>query len=116
MVPSSGRRKEGPVACAMDAGVVLDDTGEINQEFDRMFLDRVVAGRLPEFVAEWTPDRVEEVAGNGAQEVRNWITAAAVVDDGEALAGVRDAREVEGSWRVGGSAPRRRGLAGPFRA
>jgi hypothetical protein len=66
--------------------VDLQDTGEINQEFDRMFLDRVVAGRLPEFVAEWTPDRVEEVAGNGAHELRNWITAAAVVDDAPAEA------------------------------
>ena len=64
--------------------VVLDDTGEINEAFDRMFLDRVVAGRLAEFVAEWTPERVEEVAGNGAQELRNWITAAAVVDDAPA--------------------------------
>ena len=66
--------------------VDLDDTGEINQEFDRMFLDRVVAGRLPEFVAEWRPDRVEAVAGNGAQELRNWITAAAVVGDAPAQA------------------------------
>jgi Catalytic LigB subunit of aromatic ring-opening dioxygenase len=61
--------------------VVLEETGEINQEFDRQFLDLVVAGRLAEFVAAWTPERVEEVAGNGAQELRNWITTAAIADD-----------------------------------
>ena len=64
--------------------VVLGETGEINQEFDRRFLDQVVAGRLAEFVAAWTPERVEEVAGNGAQELRNWITAAAIADDARA--------------------------------
>ncbi|MBI3457222.1 MAG: hypothetical protein HY002_15710 [Candidatus Rokubacteria bacterium] len=64
--------------------VVLDDTGEINEEFDRMFLDRVAAGRLPEFAAAWTPERVEHAAGNGAQEVRTWLTAAAVMDDAAA--------------------------------
>ena len=64
--------------------VVLEETGEINQEFDRRFLDLVVAGRLAEFVAAWTPERVEEAAGNGAQELRNWITTAAIVDDARA--------------------------------
>jgi aromatic ring-opening dioxygenase catalytic subunit (LigB family) len=64
--------------------VVLDETGEINEEFDRQFLDLVVAGRLAEFVAAWTPERVEEVAGNGAHELRNWITTAAVANDARA--------------------------------
>jgi Catalytic LigB subunit of aromatic ring-opening dioxygenase len=64
--------------------VVLQETGEINQEFDRRFLDQVAAGRLAEFAAEWTPERVEEVAGNGAQELRNWITTAAIVADARA--------------------------------
>jgi hypothetical protein len=64
--------------------LVLADTGEISEPFDRMFLERVAGGRLGAFVAEWTPERVEDVAGNGAQEVRNWITAAAAVDDAPA--------------------------------
>jgi aromatic ring-opening dioxygenase catalytic subunit (LigB family) len=64
--------------------VVLDETGEINQDFDRRFLDQVVAGRLAEFVDTWKPERVEEVAGNGAHELRNWITTAALVDDARA--------------------------------
>lgn len=61
--------------------VVLGETGEINQEFDRQFLDQVAAGRLAEFAAAWTPERLEEVAGNGAQELRNWITTAAIAGD-----------------------------------
>jgi aromatic ring-opening dioxygenase catalytic subunit (LigB family) len=64
--------------------VVLAETGEINQEFDRRFLDQVVTGQLGEFAATWTPERIEAVAGNGAQELRNWITTAAVVDDARA--------------------------------
>jgi hypothetical protein len=64
--------------------VVLEETGEINQEFDRRFLDQVAAGRLAGFAAEWTPERVEEVAGNGAQELRNWVTTAAIVADARA--------------------------------
>ena len=64
--------------------VVIEPTGPINEEFDRRFLDQVVAGRLADFVAAWTPERVEEVAGNGAQELRNWITTAAIADDADA--------------------------------
>jgi aromatic ring-opening dioxygenase catalytic subunit (LigB family) len=64
--------------------VVLEETGEINQEFDRRFLDQVAAGQLAEFAATWTPERIEEVAGNGAQELRNWFTTAAVVADARA--------------------------------
>jgi aromatic ring-opening dioxygenase catalytic subunit (LigB family) len=64
--------------------VVLEETGEINQEFDRQFLDQVCAGRLGDFAATWTPERLEEVAGNGAQELRNWITTAAIADDARA--------------------------------
>ena len=64
--------------------VVLEETGEINQEFDRRFLDQVAAGKLAEFAATWTPERLEEVAGNGAQELRNWITTAAIAGDAKA--------------------------------
>jgi aromatic ring-opening dioxygenase catalytic subunit (LigB family) len=64
--------------------VVLEATGEINQEFDRQFLDQVAAGRLGDFAATWTPERLEKVAGNGAQELRNWITTAAIAGDARA--------------------------------
>jgi len=64
--------------------VVLEETGEINQEFDRRFLDQVAAGQLAEFAATWTPEQIEAVAGNGAQELRNWITTAAIAGDARA--------------------------------
>jgi hypothetical protein len=78
--------------------VVLDETGEINEEFDRWFLDQVAAGKLADFAAAWTPERVEEVAGNGAQELRNWLTTAAIAGDGPArVLGYEPVRE----WLTG---------------
>lgn len=59
--------------------VTLDDTGDVNDAFDRTFLSYVERGGLPEFIADWSPERVEKEAGNGAQEIRNWVTAAAVL-------------------------------------
>jgi aromatic ring-opening dioxygenase catalytic subunit (LigB family) len=64
--------------------VTLTETGRINQEFDREFLDHATSGRLPQFVEAWSPERVEEAAGNGAQELRTWVMAAAVVGDAPA--------------------------------
>ena len=64
--------------------VVLEETGAINQEFDRWFLDQVAANSPSWPAATWTPDRIEAVAGNGAQELRNWITTAATVGDARA--------------------------------
>ena len=64
--------------------VILDEIGEINHEFDRWFLDQASAGRLAELAATWTPERIEETAGNGAQELRNWITTAAIAGDARA--------------------------------
>ena len=64
--------------------VVLEETGEINEEFDRRFLADVIAGRLGDFARAWTPGRLEGVAGNGAQELRNWLTTAAIAGDAPA--------------------------------
>jgi hypothetical protein len=61
--------------------VVIGDRGEINDTFDRMFLDRLARGEAPAFAAEWTNDHLVEEAGNGAQEVRNWLTIAGLVED-----------------------------------
>jgi hypothetical protein len=61
--------------------VALEETGEVNEAFDRDFLDQTAAGALGEFAALWTPEELEETAGNGAQEVRNWLTAAALLND-----------------------------------
>lgn len=61
--------------------VHLDDEGEINDEFDRLFLEALGAGQARRFIEEWSPERVEEVAGNGAHEIRNWLLAAGAADD-----------------------------------
>jgi len=64
--------------------VVLDDTGPINTAFDRAFLDLTAAGRLSDFTSEWTPERVEDEAGNGAHELRNWLSVAEILGHGRA--------------------------------
>ncbi len=56
--------------------VEIADTGPVNDVFDRKFLDALAQGDAASFIEEWTPERVEEEAGNGAHEVRNWILAA----------------------------------------
>lgn len=64
--------------------VTLTATGAINEEFDRAFLHHAASGRLPQFIDQWSPARVEEEAGNGAQELRTWVMAAAAVEDAPA--------------------------------
>jgi hypothetical protein len=64
--------------------VEIEDVGQVNEEWDRTFLDYVCRGRLGAFAEEWTPEEVEAAAGNGAQEVRNWLTGAGIVRDAEA--------------------------------
>lgn len=56
--------------------VGMPQTGTINREFDRRFLDLFTAGRCQE-IARWDSAEVIESAGNGAAEIRNWIMAAA---------------------------------------
>lgn len=58
--------------------VGLPQTGQINEAWDRRFLDLFVAGRFEE-VAGWSSDEVSEGSGNGAAEIRNWLMAAAAV-------------------------------------
>ena len=61
--------------------VEIDDTGEINSEWDRAFLETLHRGEADRFVTEWTAEQVEAAAGNGAQEVRNWVLAAGALAD-----------------------------------
>jgi aromatic ring-opening dioxygenase catalytic subunit (LigB family) len=56
--------------------VGLPQTGQINTEFDRRFLELFAAGRIDE-IAAWDGDEVVRSAGNGAAEIRNWLIAAA---------------------------------------
>jgi hypothetical protein len=59
----------------------IADRGRINDVFDRNFLDALAQGGAESFVEEWSSDRVEEEAGNGAHEIRNWILAAGMAGD-----------------------------------
>jgi aromatic ring-opening dioxygenase catalytic subunit (LigB family) len=62
----------------------LPDTGEVNEEFDREFIESVCRGRAQEFIRNWDTHRIGEVAGNGAQEVRNWLLLAGLTADAPA--------------------------------
>jgi len=54
---------------------------DINADFDRDFLTQLESGDLARTLA-LTNDELEEMAGNGAQELRSWIAMAAAVGDG----------------------------------
>jgi Catalytic LigB subunit of aromatic ring-opening dioxygenase len=53
------------------------ETGRINPEFDRWFLDRLVAGEIAEVASRYARhEDLEAVAGNGGQEIRDWLAVA----------------------------------------
>jgi hypothetical protein len=62
----------------------LPETGPINEPFDREFLDAYTTGAMAEFQGRWSPERVEQEAGNGAHELRNWMVVAGAVSDAPA--------------------------------
>lgn len=53
--------------------------GDINQEFDEWFLDRVAAGDIAALRALGDAD-IDE-AGDGAHEIRNWVATASAAGD-----------------------------------
>jgi len=57
--------------------VGMPGMGRIDAEFDRWFLDRLAAGRAEEVVA--LTDAEVARAGNGAHEIRSWLTVAGAV-------------------------------------
>ncbi len=61
--------------------VELEETGPVNEDFDRAFLDAVCAGRLLPFFEDWPDERLQNEAGNGAHELRNWATLCGFLDD-----------------------------------
>jgi 2,3-dihydroxyphenylpropionate 1,2-dioxygenase len=61
--------------------VELDDVGRVNDTFDREFLEIICRGKGRSFADSWDTERVQREAGNGGQEVRNWLLAAAAVGD-----------------------------------
>jgi len=58
--------------------VGMPRNGDINVEFDRKVIELVEQGRAEEMLA-WTDDEIENQAGNGALELRNWIAAFAAM-------------------------------------
>lgn len=61
--------------------LVLPELGRINAEFDAAFMDCLAQGGAREWIDTWTDDRIYAEAGNGGQEVRNWLTIAGMVED-----------------------------------
>jgi len=56
--------------------------GDIDEEFDRWFLDRLEQGRIEELLD--LTDAEIELAGNGAHEIRSWLTVAGAAAPGTA--------------------------------
>lgn len=57
--------------------VGLPEAGKVNEEFDRDFIARIESGD-PERLKSYSPQEID-AAGNGAHEVRTWITAAGAI-------------------------------------
>jgi hypothetical protein len=63
----------------------LPATGRINEAFDREFLRALVEGQAEMLADRWSiGSDLEDTAGNGAQEIRNWLLAAGVANDAPA--------------------------------
>ncbi|MBV8477280.1 MAG: 2,3-dihydroxyphenylpropionate 1,2-dioxygenase [Acidobacteria bacterium] len=57
--------------------VGLPEMGRVNAEFDRWFMDALAAGHQNEVFARYkSAEELDMVAGNGGQEVRDWLAAA----------------------------------------
>jgi hypothetical protein len=52
--------------------------GDIEEDFDRWFLERLERGELDQILD--MPDEELELAGNGAHEIRSWLAVAGAVD------------------------------------
>lgn len=68
--------------------IVTGATPRLNEDFDREVLDLLERGALHELPSRYTDAELVEAAGNGANEVRAWLTMAAAVGHhpGETLA------------------------------
>ncbi len=52
-------------------------TGKINEEFDRWFLDRLTGGGVSEITSRYArSEDLEAIAGNGGHEIRDWLAVA----------------------------------------
>lgn len=65
-------------AGGLSHSIGTEHVGEIDEEFDRWFLDRISANRFDDVLD--MEDRELEAAGNGAHEIRSWLTLAGLAD------------------------------------
>jgi aromatic ring-opening dioxygenase catalytic subunit (LigB family) len=57
--------------------VGLPEMGRVNAEFDRWFMEALATGRQSDVIARYKKaEELDAVAGNGGQEVRDWLAAA----------------------------------------
>jgi len=53
------------------------ETGKVNAEFDRWFLQCLVEGKSAEVIEKYKKaEELEKTAGNGGQEIRDWLAVA----------------------------------------
>jgi aromatic ring-opening dioxygenase catalytic subunit (LigB family) len=78
------RQPAGTRIAGGKAGVTIDATGPVNESFDRAFLDAMCCGTTRTFLQAWSNERLYDEAGNGAQEIRNFVLLAGVAHDGPA--------------------------------
>ena len=82
--PEQQRFRRRPAGTRLGAGATaatIDETGPVNEAFDREFINAICAGKAAAFLREWDDERLYADAGNGAMEIRNWILMAGVTSD-----------------------------------
>jgi catalytic LigB subunit of aromatic ring-opening dioxygenase len=58
------------------------ETGKINEDFDRWFLDRLTAGDISEITSRYARyEDLEAIAGNGGHEIRDWLAVAGAMPE-----------------------------------
>lgn len=85
--PEQQRFRRRPAGTRINAGATaatIDETGPVNEAFDRDFLAAICAGTSSAFMREWPDERLYSDAGNGAMEIRNWILMAGLTNDARA--------------------------------
>ncbi|MFK7830621.1 MAG: hypothetical protein AB8B57_12670 [Congregibacter sp.] len=53
--------------------IIVNAPAKINRTFDENFLDRLCAGETETWLSELAEDALAKTAGNGANELRNWL-------------------------------------------
>lgn len=55
-------------------------TGPVNEEWDRLFLEKIKLGDMS-ILRNWTYEEIEEHGGNGGQEIHNWLVLLGATQD-----------------------------------